>query len=272
MIQDRGDLRRGPAGQLQPQRGGLGEQLRHRPHLAGIGAGRGPQPVHPARPPGTQPPVDGAARVPPHRPVRVRVLARGDRPHHAPRSPAASRGFAASAITAHRCSAISCRIFSSITLAPPVPGAVTSFASRAPGRHETPPPMTSQGEDALAASRLPPVTALANRHRPSTAHPGRPAAAANAAPTAATAHRSGSGAGRTASPPSSAHSAAKLTASSPARAANRRTQPRAVVYGTPAAAAAGRTPHARPRPARSPRQPTRPHPAAGPATNAGSSA
>ena len=105
-------------------------------------------------------------------------------------------------------------------------------------------PMTSQGEDALAASRLPPVTALANRHRPSTAHPGSPAAAANAAPTAATADRRGSGSGRTASPPSSAHSAEKLTASSPARAANRRTQPRAVVYGTPAAAAAGRTPHA----------------------------
>ena len=104
-------------------------------------------------------------------------------------------------------------------------------------------PMTSQGEDALAASRLPPVTALANRHRPSTAHPGSPAAAANAAPTAATADRSGSGSGRTASPPSSTHSAEKLTASSPARAANRRTQPRAVVYGTPAAAAAGRTPH-----------------------------
>ena len=32
-----------------------------------------------------------------------------------PRSPLVSRMFAASAITAHRCSAISCRIFSSIT-------------------------------------------------------------------------------------------------------------------------------------------------------------
>jgi hypothetical protein len=37
VIQDRGDLLRGPARQFQPQRGGLGEQLRHRPHLAGIG-------------------------------------------------------------------------------------------------------------------------------------------------------------------------------------------------------------------------------------------
>jgi len=82
MIQDRGDLRCGPARQFQPQRGGLAEQLRHRPHLAGIGPRRGPQPVHPAGPPGPQPPVDGAARVPPHRPVRVRMLARGDRPHH----------------------------------------------------------------------------------------------------------------------------------------------------------------------------------------------
>ena len=46
-------------------------------------------------------------------------------------------------------------------------------------------PMTRKGEVALAASRLPPVTALANRHRPSTAQPGRPAAAVNAALTAA---------------------------------------------------------------------------------------
>lgn len=63
------------------------------------------------------------------------------------------------------------------------------------------PPMTSQGEDALAASRLPPVTALANRHAPSTAHPGRPDAASNAAPTAPAAHRSRrSGSGRTGEP------------------------------------------------------------------------
>jgi hypothetical protein len=104
-------------------------------------------------------------------------------------------------------------------------------------------PMTIQGEDTLAASRLPPVTALANRHAPSAAHPGRAAAAVNAAPIAPAAHRSRrSGSGRITSPPSSAHSAEKLTASSPARPANRRTQPRAVVYGTLAAAAAGRTP------------------------------
>ena len=103
-------------------------------------------------------------------------------------------------------------------------------------------PMIRKGEDALAASRLPPVTAQANRHRPSTAQPGSPAAAVNAAPIAATADRSGSGSGRTASPPSSTASAEKLTASSPARAANRRTQPRAVVCGTPAAAAARRDP------------------------------
>jgi len=42
-------------------------------------------------------------------------------------------------------------------------------------------PMIRKGEDALAASRLPPVTAQANRHRPSTAQPGSPAAAVNAA-------------------------------------------------------------------------------------------
>src|SRR5579872_1743423 len=102
--------------------------------------------------------------------------------------------------------------------------------------------MISQGEDALAASRLPPVTAAANRHAPRPAHPGRTAAAVNAAETAATADRGGSGCGRTTSPPSSTASAEKHTASSPARAANLRTQPRAVVYGTPTRAAAGRTP------------------------------
>ena|SRR5487761_1255567 len=69
------------------------------------------------------------------------------------------------------------------------------------------------------------------------------------------------GCGRTTSPPSSTASAEKPTASSPARAENRRTQPRAVVYGTPAAAAAGRTPH--PPPATRPITP--------PATSAASS-
>jgi hypothetical protein len=82
VIQDRGDLRRGPAGQFQPQRGGFGEQLRHGPHLPGIRTGRRAQRIDPAGPPRAQPPVDRAARVAAHRAVRVRVLARGDRPHH----------------------------------------------------------------------------------------------------------------------------------------------------------------------------------------------
>ena len=107
-------------------------------------------------------------------------------------------------------------------------------------------PIIRKGEDALAASRLPPVTAQANRHRPSAAQPGSPAAAVNAAPIAATADRNRSGSSRITSPPSSTASAEKLAASSPARPANRRTQPRAVVCGTPAAAAARRTPHAPP--------------------------
>jgi len=46
--------------------------------------------------------------------------------------------------------------------------------------------------------------------------------------------------------PSSAASAEKLTTSSPAREANRRTHPRAVVNDTPAASAAGRTPRSPP--------------------------
>ena len=43
-------------------------------------------------------------------------------------------------------------------------------------------------------------------------------------------------------PPSSTASAANATPRSRARAPNRRTHPRAVVYGTPARSAAGRTP------------------------------
>jgi hypothetical protein len=81
VVQDRGDLPRGPARQLQPQGSGLAEQLRHGPHLPGIGAGRGPQPVQPAGAVRPQPPVDGAARIPAHRSVGVRVLARGYLPH-----------------------------------------------------------------------------------------------------------------------------------------------------------------------------------------------
>ena len=78
VIQDRGDLRGRPAGQLQPQRGGLGEQLRVRADHAGVGPGRGLQRVQAALAPGPQPPVDRAPRVAAGRPVRVRVGACGD--------------------------------------------------------------------------------------------------------------------------------------------------------------------------------------------------
>ena len=107
-------------------------------------------------------------------------------------------------------------------------------------------PTTNQGEIALAAISLPPLTDDANRHRPAASHPGKAAAASNAAPIAASANRPASAAGPIASPPSSTASAANAIPSSPARPPNRRTHPRAVVCGTPARAAAGRTPHAPP--------------------------
>ena len=87
-------------------------------------------------------------------------------------------------------------------------------------------PTTYQGETVLAAISLPPLTDDANRHAPSRSHPGKPAAAENAAPIAASANRPASAAGRIASPPSSTASAANPVPSSPARARNRRTQPR----------------------------------------------
>ena len=107
-------------------------------------------------------------------------------------------------------------------------------------------PTTRKGEPVLAAISLPPLTDAANRHAPSCSHPGKPAAASNAAPIAASAKRPAWPAGAITGPPSSAASAANATPSSGARAANRRTHPRAVVYGTPARAAAGRTPHSPP--------------------------
>src|SRR6266568_9609043 len=64
-------------------------------------------------------------------------------------------------------------------------------------------PTTYQGEAVLAAISLPPVTDDANRHAPSRPHPGRPAAAANAAPIAASANRAAPAGGVTAAPPSS---------------------------------------------------------------------
>jgi hypothetical protein len=107
-------------------------------------------------------------------------------------------------------------------------------------------PTISHGAIVLAANRVPPLTAQANRHRPSPAHPGRPHALSNAAVTAASANRRAPAAGRIASPPSSTASAANATPRPRARAPNRRTHPRAVVYGTPARSAAGCTPHAPP--------------------------
>jgi hypothetical protein len=133
-------------------------------------------------------------------------------------------------------------------------------------------PTIRKGEIVLAAIRLPPLTAQANRHTPRSAHPGRPHAPSNAAATASSANRPASAAGRITSPPRSTASAANATPSSPARSPNRRTHPRAVVCGTPARAAAGRTPH-RP-PATSPTTcPTASAASSRPAsTNAGSSA
>src|SRR5436190_946450 len=95
-------------------------------------------------------------------------------------------------------------------------------------------PTTYQGETVWAAISLPPVTADTNRHAPRRPHPGRPAAAPDAAPIAASANRPAAEGGVTATPPSSTASAANVTPSSRARARNRRTQPRPVPYGTPA--------------------------------------
>ena len=107
-------------------------------------------------------------------------------------------------------------------------------------------PTIRKGEVMLAAISLPPLTADANRHRPTASHPGSAAAAPNAAPIAATAKAPASAAGPITCPPSSTASAANPAPSDGPRARNRRTHPRAVVNGTPARSAAGRIPHVPP--------------------------
>jgi hypothetical protein len=113
-------------------------------------------------------------------------------------------------------------------------------------RHETPLADHQEGRDCVGGDQPPALTELANRQAPRTSQPGSALAASNAAPIAATANRPASAGGRTGSPPSSTASAANAVPNSPPRSENRRHQPRAVVCGTPARAAAGRTPHARP--------------------------
>ena len=78
-------------------------------------------------------------------------------------------------------------------------------------------PTTYQGETVWAAISLPPVTAEANRQAPSRPHPGRPAAASDAAPIAASANRPAAEGGVTAAPSSSTASAANATPSSRAQ-------------------------------------------------------
>ena len=80
VIQDRGDLRGRPAGQLEPQRRGLGEQLRVRADRPGVSPRRRLQRLQPAGPPGPQPPVDRPPGIPPWRAVGMGMSARGELP------------------------------------------------------------------------------------------------------------------------------------------------------------------------------------------------
>jgi hypothetical protein len=127
-------------------------------------------------------------------------------------------------------------------------------------------PTTYQGETVLAAISLPLVTAEADRHAPSRPHPGRLAAAANAAPIAVSANRSAPAGGVTACPPSSTAIAANATPQ--LRGAG--PEPADPAAGGrirhPARSAVGRTAHPRrPPPLRPPSRWSRLYPAARPA-------
>ena len=114
VIQDRGDLRGRAAGQLQPQRGGLGEQLRVGAHHAGVGPRRGLA-APPARPRARPAATGRSCPASSGGTTRPGGCGRGRRSGGpARRAPAAvSRSPAASAITAQRCNAIcSCCLWS----------------------------------------------------------------------------------------------------------------------------------------------------------------
>jgi hypothetical protein len=105
-------------------------------------------------------------------------------------------------------------------------------------------PNTDQGGFVVVHNNVPPHTNPAKGHRPGQAGPWRAVAAAHANPTAVSAaagavpgHRHGS------RRPSSTDNDANPASHNPARETNRRTQSLAVVCGTSAFSAAGRTPH-----------------------------
>lgn len=90
-------------------------------------------------------------------------------------------------------------------------------------------PTTIQSGFVLAAINIAPVAADTNRHDPSAAHPGRPAAASQAATMAANAQPSTRRLGVTTGPPNSTVNAENVTPSRSAPLLNRRHHPLAVV-------------------------------------------
>ena len=108
-------------------------------------------------------------------------------------------------------------------------------------------PTTRKGEPVLAAISLPPLTDDANRHAPSR-KPSRQARGRGERRADRGQREPARLSGRADRLPAQLDRQRRehRRPAPPARARNRRTQPRAVVYGTPARAAAGRTPHAPP--------------------------
>jgi hypothetical protein len=90
-------------------------------------------------------------------------------------------------------------------------------------------PTTNQSEFVLVPSSAPPLTADKNRHDPTAAQPGNPAAACQAAAIAANAHPSPVVAGMTVVPPNSTANAANAAPRRPQRWRKRRHHPLAVV-------------------------------------------
>ena len=90
-------------------------------------------------------------------------------------------------------------------------------------------PTINQGGFVLVAINIAPHAADTNRHIPSGAHPGSPAAASHAAAIAASAQPSKCRPGPTTDPPNSTASAANATAKRSAPALNRRHHPLAVL-------------------------------------------
>src|SRR5437588_3251974 len=235
---DVGDLSCGAGRDLETKSHRFFEKLRSGPHHAGIGPGPGTQALQSLGPPVPDPAVDRSPGITALGAVGMGVGCRRDGPHHHSllrrAQPGVGRlGDHRPAVQGDGLGEVSVHL--RLSLPGPVQGA---------GGMKRRLPITNQSGSLVVPRSLPPLTMLAKAHRATPATPARASPARHAPRIAPRASPTGWAPGLAALPgsPSSTARAAKPAPSAGARRENRRTQSRAVVWGTSAAPAAGRTP------------------------------